>query len=798
MARRRETVRVRAFLREFSLWSLVAVGLALFHRALFFGETFYFRDLWKPFLPQKRLFAEMLANGILPLWDPYLHGGQPLLANPNFSLLYPSQILYLLLDPSLALSLEVAGHIILAGVAMYLLARALGLSSSSAFLAGAVFGYCGCTLSLGNLLNRLLAMPYMPLTIMYSHLYAVERRRSRALCAIACGMIQALAGSPETSALTLALLLAWLLFAAREGARPLRVIGGWLAFCAAVLASAAVLIVPAIEMYLQSVRAGTGTFESFAERSLHPWRLLDLILPGFLGPVDIIRDFWGAAQLDRGSPYLLSIYFGALALSLAIFGGVEPSDSGHGHLAPGIRRMLLAFMLGSILLSLGRFLPGARLLYEWAPPIRIFRFPEKLLIGAAFPCALLAAWAVDRILASPPRAGVWLARGLWVLTVAAVAGAALMAWCEPGSIAVQQMLFDRVAPHISRGLQLSLAHCAVVSVGGALLVSSSGRGRRAGLAGLLLLDLLVAGRGLNPTASRELLSAQPDAARLARRLAGPGRLYRDTDPPDVYIYFPTSSTLYQSLWMNAVLDEFRASAYHIPVVFHYDFDGMAPCRTVFLGGLVETLPWRERLPFLSSAGVSLVLTADPAPLPELVRLGRVENRSNTEFYFCSNNAGIAPACLVGSYSSAIDDRDAIEQMLAGFDPRKRVVLSNAPAVDHASASNQASGEIRLVADRPGGQIFDVRSESGGFLVIPQNYYPGWRTSVDGVTTAELRANYAFVAVRLGAGRHLVERRYQPWTVPVGAGISALALLLLILWTMWGRHDEHTRRPVAPS
>ena len=72
-------------------------------------------------------------------------------------------------------------------------------------------------------------------------------------------------------------------------------------------------------------------------------------------------------------------------------------------------------------------------------------------------------------------------------------------------------------------------------------------------------------------------------------------------------------------------------------------------------------------------------------------------------------------------------------------------------------------------------------------------YPGWVATVDGAEQPIERANLLFRAVRVPAGDHVVEFRYEPWSVRLGAIVSGasivatMALLLVIgVWQRRGR------------
>ena len=65
----------------------------------------------------------------------------------------------------------------------------------------------------------------------------------------------------------------------------------------------------------------------------------------------------------------------------------------------------------------------------------------------------------------------------------------------------------------------------------------------------------------------------------------------------------------------------------------------------------------------------------------------------------------------------------------------------------------------------------------GWLVLRDNFFPGWGAEVDGNPAAVLRANYAFRAVSLPAGAHLVVFRYRPLSLYLGFAFSMAGLLL---------------------
>jgi len=75
-------------------------------------------------------------------------------------------------------------------------------------------------------------------------------------------------------------------------------------------------------------------------------------------------------------------------------------------------------------------------------------------------------------------------------------------------------------------------------------------------------------------------------------------------------------------------------------------------------------------------------------------------------------------------------------------------------------------------------VLRVHATKPGFLHLTDQYFPGWRATVNGTPAPILRANFLFRAVEVPAGDSLVEFRYVPMSLYLGAAVSLLSGLAL--------------------
>ena len=157
------------------------------------------------------------------------------------------------------------------------------------------------------------------------------------------------------------------------------------------------------------------------------------------------------------------------------------------------------------------------------------------------------------------------------------------------------------------------------------------------------------------------------------------------------------------------------------------------------------------------------------------------------------NPDAQPFAWIVHESAALPDAEAVLALRSGaVDFRKRVILD--PAAPAPASRPGAPGPDESVTARfgPDSIRLDATLSSPGFLVVATCWDPGWRATLwhgpwaqdRGAEQEVLRANTAFMAVRLEAGAQTVELRYLPTALTVGAILSGAAALALLVWIVW--------------
>lgn len=146
-----------------------------------------------------------------------------------------------------------------------------------------------------------------------------------------------------------------------------------------------------------------------------------------------------------------------------------------------------------------------------------------------------------------------------------------------------------------------------------------------------------------------------------------------------------------------------------------------------------------------------------------------------------NLEALPRAYLVFSATIVPDELQAAKDALLaqGHDPRRSVVLSGAGTSLSGPDLDLEVSPVTWLRDEPEDVELSVDAQAQGYLVLSDNYASGWQATVDGKPAEIIRANVAFRAVQVPPGKHVVKFEYRPALFYIGAGISAVAVVILM-------------------
>ena len=97
-----------------------------------------------------------------------------------------------------------------------------------------------------------------------------------------------------------------------------------------------------------------------------------------------------------------------------------------------------------------------------------------------------------------------------------------------------------------------------------------------------------------------------------------------------------------------------------------------------------------------------------------------------------------------------------------------------------------SGHARVVSWTPVRQEIFADLPCAGKLIVAETWYPGWKARVDGEPAEVFEDHGALRAVSLKPGAHVIELRFRPWTVSLGAAMTLAGLLAAVAVGRFGR------------
>ncbi|MHB1166927.1 MAG: YfhO family protein [Carboxydocellales bacterium] len=184
----------------------------------------------------------------------------------------------------------------------------------------------------------------------------------------------------------------------------------------------------------------------------------------------------------------------------------------------------------------------------------------------------------------------------------------------------------------------------------------------------------------------------------------------------------------------------------------------------------------------SNTGQSWPLSSLSGALSDAKRWRHVENLSQTLVY--QNLRAMPRAWMVPEVQTLQPAQilQAIQQSVlpahSTFDPGKQALVEETLQFKVANPDPNPTVKIVKLADTKVDIV--TTSKTPGFLVLSDVNYPGWKAKVDGQEVPVFQTNYVLRGVMVPAGEHIVKFEFQPRSFYIGATISGVTGLVLIV------------------
>ena len=686
------------------------------------------------------------AHHAIPQWNPYLFGGLPFIGAAHGDIFYPTAWLRWIVPTDVAMNLGFAIHIVLAGLALYGLMRALKVSWQGAVVAGLSYELTGIVISLvhpghdGKLFVSALA-PFLLMGIVR----AVRDREIAGYGIIALATGLSLQGHPQASYYLLVAGAVWGLFwvfgpEGPKGPARFPVIAG---AAGAVLLGVGLYAVYALPMkaYVPYSPRAEGGFNSgweYAQQfALPPSELLGLLLPRIDGGTT--PQYFGANGLKLHTEYLGPV---VLMLSVLGIGGAERKRV----------RVALGTIAGLFLLvSLGGATPFFRLWYAVMPLMNRLRAPGMAFFLVSLPIAAFAGFGAERLFRGEAKLNrVWMVAGLaGFLGILGLVGV-LQTVAEDIARSAGFQGGIEAAIANAPALRLDAIRLLAVTAVAAGVIWAIGQRRLPGWGGLGALLVVVAVDGW--LVGRDYFEFSPGAKttyasdEIMRKLEATPLPYR--------VYTPGGSldglSPYPRSWLMSA---------HIPVLFGYHGNELRAFDDL-LGGKNA---WKNQLnPNLwKMFAIRYIVLTQAQDVPGYHQiLGPVATRFGTGILMEADTippyarvmAGAATVPEDQLVATASDprfpfDRLAIYPDTAGVKPEQLNGQIPAPSTLSAKVGRWEPGRFEVT--------IEGTSAKPEYLVVAENWYPDWHATVDGKPAKVLRAQNTLLSAVVPPGAHEV-------------------------------------------
>jgi hypothetical protein len=132
------------------------------------------------------------------------------------------------------------------------------------------------------------------------------------------------------------------------------------------------------------------------------------------------------------------------------------------------------------------------------------------------------------------------------------------------------------------------------------------------------------------------------------------------------------------------------------------------------------------------------------------------------------------------------------------DPARVALLEEAPPPLDRPPEGAVESVTMRDTDSPDRLRLDVHLGGAGLVVLSEVYDPNWRAYLDGERVPLLVADHILRAVPVPAGDHVVELRFEPWSLRAGLAVTAVTAIAILGVLLVSVRGPLRRLPSSPG
>ena len=726
-------------------------------------------DVLELLYPSKYFSIEQFKNGEIPLWNPYNFSGTPHLASLQSGTFYPLNIIFFLFPFIFAWGFYIFLQPVLAGFFTYLLLREFKLTKNSSIFGGLVFAFSSyfiVWMEYGNIGHSIV---WLPIVMLMSLKNIKKPTLEKSILIIFLLTFSILAGYIQTSFYLFILLFVFILFnICLEKENKIKKLILFVPIFVLPVLLSSVQLFPMFELFKNSSRT---SFSSMINPLIPELHIITLFVPDFFGN-PATRNYWlSGTYIERVS------YLGVLPLFFIAYSLWQKRNYN-----------ILFFAL--IILSVYLFTFDtifARLFYSLNLPFISTAVPSRDMFIFTFSGSILAAFGLDNFIKIKNL------NKSFYLSVFII-----------GVIYVLLWIFIFLAPSIfsdktwvvnlsisKRNLIIS-SFIFMISIFFLFLFLKLFKFRKYIIIALLFItifDLYYFFQKITPFSPVESVYPKTEVFNFLRsrqgidRVWGYGSAYIESNIQIVERIYSTDG--YDALHLKRYGELVSASK-----------NGKIPGKIARSEGelaqgygqddLRQNI-YRQRA--LNLLGVKYILHKNDNKNPDYQIFDEsiyklIWNKGSWQIY--ENKEALSRVFLAGEYVVE-KDKDRIIKNI--YDPKfnlnEKIILEENIS-DSFNLKKDEKASVKIISYLPNKIILSTKSSKDNILFISDNYFNGWKASVDGQDQKIYRADYSFRAVPVKKGNHEIIMWYYPDSFDLGMKISITTLIGLLVFFLLSR------------